>query len=287
MSSRRNLVLLRAGDTSIHSHWLNAPGQERNWDLIVNYFGDDPDIFRGGDWLRIDSKGPKVPGLYDFIRSHEQLVRQYDYIWLPDEDLHCTCQGINRLFDVCREQRLKLAQPSLTHDSYLTFPITLHSPLFRLRFTTVVEMMAPCLSSSALWQLLPTMNDNLSGWGLDFVWPAMLAGQPSSVAIIDEVQIRHTRPVGGGRLYDVIRALGGSAWDEYHVTLKKFGITRRYWISRAIRTSGREVTNGLWLLCLYGWGLLSVVPRLKAGWASVPRFWLSAMWQQIKGRPRG
>jgi len=100
MASRRNLVLLRAGDTSIHSHWLNAPDQERNWDLVINYFGDHPEKFRGGDWLRIDGKGLKWPGLNDFLRGHEQLVRQYDYIWLPDEDLLCTCQDINRLFEI-------------------------------------------------------------------------------------------------------------------------------------------------------------------------------------------
>jgi len=285
VSSRRNLVLLRAGDTSIHPGWLNAPGSERNWDLIVNYFGDDPDIFRGGDWLRIDSKGPKMPGLYEFIRSHEQLVRQYDYVWLPDDDLRCTCQDINRFFDVCREQRLKLAQPSLTHDSYFVHAITLNSPLFRLRFTTFVEAMAPCFSSDTLWRLLPVMNENLSSWGVDFVWAAMLAGDPSAIAIIDEVQVRHTRPVGGGALYDVVRALGGSAWDEYQITMKKFGITGpRYWITRGIRPSGREVTDGLWLLCVYGGGLLMAAPRLKAGWAAVPRFWLSAMWHQVKGR---
>ena len=287
MASRRNLVLLRAGDTSIHSHWLNAPGQERNWDLIVSYFGDDPDKFRGEDWLRIDSKGPKLRGLHDFIRSHEPLVRQYDYIWLPEEDLLCTCQDINRIFEICCERRLKLAAPSLTHDSYFTFPITLHSPLFRLRFTTFVEQMAPCMSSDTLWELLPTMDQNASGWGVDFIWAKMLAGDPLSIAIIDEVQIRHTRPVGGGTLYDVVKALGGSAWHEYLEVEKRLGTPRRYWISRAIRHSGREVKDGLWLLCLYGWGLLTVAPRLKAGWAAVPRFWFSAMWHQVKGRPRG
>jgi hypothetical protein len=288
MSNRPNLVLLRAGDTSIHPQWLNAPGQQRNWDLIVNYFGDDPDIFRGDDWLRIDSKGPKLPALHEFIRSHEQLIRQYEYVWLPDEDLECTCEAINRFFDVCREHRLTLAQPSLTPDSYFTFPITLHSPPFRLRFTTFVEIMAPCFSCDALWQVWPTMNENLSGWGVDFMWARMLTGQGSSVAIVDEVQIRHTRPCGSGKLYGVVKALGGgSAWDEYQVTLKKFGIIRRYWIGRGKRPSGREISDGWWLLCLYGWGLLLAGARLKAGWTAVPRFWLSAMWQQIKARRRG
>lgn len=285
MASRRNLVLLRAGDTSIHSHWLNAPGEERNWDLIVNYFGDDPDKFRGDDWLRIDSKGLKWPGLYEFIHSHEPLVRQYDYIWLPDEDLLCTCQDINRLFDICRERRLKFAHPSLTHDSYYTFPMMLHSPPFRLRFASFVEGQAPCMSSDTLWQLLPTMNESVTGLGLDFVWAKMLAGDPYSLAIVDEVQVRHTRPLSTGALYRVAKALGTSPWDEYREVLKKFGITRRrYWISRAIRLSGRELNDGLWFLCLYGWGLLTAAPRLKAGWASVPRFWLTGMWHQLRGR---
>jgi hypothetical protein len=52
MSRKRNLVLLRAGDTSLHSHWMGASGEERNWDLVLNYFGDDPDKFRSDLWLR-------------------------------------------------------------------------------------------------------------------------------------------------------------------------------------------------------------------------------------------
>jgi len=287
MSSRRNLVLLRAGDTSIHARWLDAPVQERNWDLIISYFGDDPDKFRGGDWLRIDGKGPKLRGLYDFIRSHEELVRRYEYICMPDDDLLCTCQDINRIFEVCRRRRLKLAQPSLSRDGYFTHAITLHSPLFDLRYTTFVEVMIPCMSSDTLWRLLPTLNESISGWGVEFVWAKMLAGDPFSIAIIDEVQVQHTRPVGSGTLYDTLKASGRSPWDEYREVKNKFGITwHRFWISQAIRRHGREVGDGFWLLCLYGLGLLTVAPRLKAGWAAVPRFWLSAMWQQIKGRRR-
>jgi hypothetical protein len=282
---RRNLVLLRAGDTSIHSGWLGGPGAERNWDLIINYFGDDPDKFRGSDSLRLDNKGPKLRGLHDCILAHEQLIRGYDYIWLPDEDLACTCEGINRLFDVCHEYKLKLAQPSLTPDSYFTFPITLNSPPFRLRFTTFVEMMAPCFSRDALWRILPTMTENFSGWGVDHLWASMLAEDPSAIAIVDDVQIRHTRPVGGGKLYDPLKAAGTSAWDEQLTLEKKAGIAHRYWMSRAIRQSGREVPDGLRLLALYGWGLLDAAPHLKKGLGSFPRMFLSALWQQVKGRP--
>jgi hypothetical protein len=285
--ARRNLVLLRAGDTSIHQQWFGASGEERNWDFILNYFGDDPGKFRSDDGLRIDGKGPKLQGLHDCIRSHEELIRAYDYIWLPDEDLACTCAGINRMFEVCHERKLKLAQPSLTHDSYFTFPITLNCPQFRLRFTTFVEMMAPCFSRETLLRVLPTMTANYSGWGVDHLWTKMLESDPDAMAIIDEVQMRHTRPVGSGKYYDPLKARGTSAWDELLDLEKKFGITeRRYWMSRAVRRSGREVRDGVWLLVLYAWSLLTPTPSQKRKLGSLPRFLLSALWQQVKGRPQ-
>src|SRR2546423_553078 len=45
---RRNLVIVRAGDTSLHENWLAGP-VDRNWDLIVSYYGDDPERFRAPD----------------------------------------------------------------------------------------------------------------------------------------------------------------------------------------------------------------------------------------------
>jgi hypothetical protein len=283
--NRRNLVIVRAGNGSLHPGWLNAPGEERNWDLVVNYFGDDPDKFRGDEWLRIDGKGPKLRGLYEFIRGHEQLVRNYEYIWLAEDDLACKCRDINRLFDICHQENLKLVQPSLTHDSYFSHAITLHNPCFRLRYTTFVEVMAPCMSSSTLWKLLPTMNENVSGWGVDDLWSLLLAGDPDAIAILDAVQIRHTRPVGRGQLYDSLKAAGRSAWDERQELHEKYGIVRpRYWVRSAIRISGGRVKDGIRLLCLYGWGLLAVAPRLRTGWRGFPYFWLSAMFQQVKGR---
>ena len=58
---RRNLVIVRAGDSSLHPRWL--AGANRNWDLLVNYFGDDPLLHRRDDVIRLDSKGPKYPAL--------------------------------------------------------------------------------------------------------------------------------------------------------------------------------------------------------------------------------
>lgn len=282
---RRNLVLLRAGDTSIHEAWLEEENEKRNWDFIINYFGDDPDKFRGGDWLRIDSKGLKMQGLHDFIRAHEDLVRRYEFVWLPDEDLRIRCEDINRMFDICRERQLKLAQPSLSPDSYFSHPVTLHCRGFKLRYTSFVEIMAPCLSTEALWTVLPTMDGIYSGWGLDFVWPKLLSSGSPAIGIIDEVRMTHTRPVGGGTFYQVVAGMGQSAWNEMKSIEARYGIEdRRYEIHGGILDSGRPTESRALILWLYLRSLIAAAPRMKSRPRQRALTFMSAIWQQIKGR---
>ena len=57
----RCLVIVRAGDQSLHPQWTSDPSS-RNWDLIVSYFGNDPARFRGAGENRIDDKGQKYHG---------------------------------------------------------------------------------------------------------------------------------------------------------------------------------------------------------------------------------
>jgi hypothetical protein len=168
MARRKNLVIVRAGDSSLHEEWLQAEG-ERNWDLIVNYFGDDPQRYRKDDVQRIDSKGPKWPALHDLVQKLGDDAFGYDYVWLPDDDLRTTKDGINSLFDIAAKHRLTLSQPALTRDSHLGHLITLRNRSFHLCFTNFVEIMAPCFSQDFLKQALPSFNENLSGWGLDIL----------------------------------------------------------------------------------------------------------------------
>ena len=124
--NRRNLVIVRAGDASLHEQWLDGD-VERNWDLIVNYFDDDPVRFRMDDVRRIDSKGPKWPALQHLIQKLGQEVFCYERVWLPDDDLSATKAGINSLFDIAERYFLALSQPALTPDSHLGHLITLRN----------------------------------------------------------------------------------------------------------------------------------------------------------------
>jgi hypothetical protein len=85
----RNLVIVRAGDTSLHPDWLKG---QRNWGIVVGYYGNDPARYKSPGVTRIDGKGPKWAGLYDLLAANPDLVSQYDYIWFagrrPSRDRH-------------------------------------------------------------------------------------------------------------------------------------------------------------------------------------------------------
>ena len=99
---------------------------------------------------------------------------------------------------------------------------TLAIPGFELRYANMVEIMAPCLSASLLRQFLPLMTGSMSGFGLDMLWGRLHPSPAKRCAILDAVQVTHTRPVGS-----VLRPMMSQAskdpWGEQDAVLKDFG----------------------------------------------------------------
>ncbi len=249
---RRNLVIVRAGDHSLHPRWLED-GARRSWDLLVSYFGDDPEKYRRDDVIRIDGKGPKWPALRALIEAEWDLVSRYDYIWLPDDDIACRGRDIDRLFRLAAEYRLCLSQPSLTLDSYFSWLVTLRNPLLRLRFVNFVEIMVPCFRRDFLERSLPAMSNNLSGWGLDHLWPTMLG--PREMAIFDAVAVTHTRPIGGAN-YSFLRDRGIAAYQERDEFKQLYALGDTIIRTEAVVTAGGiELRHGSRLMAeLLRWG---------------------------------
>lgn len=218
----RFLVIVRAGDSSLHPQWTNDIAT-RDWDIVVSYFGDDPVRYRDDAAPRIDDKGQKLGGLHALM-TRDDFWRAYDYVWLPDDDVAIDQQAVSALFRHAAAMGLALAQPALSWESYWSHRITLHHPGFSVRMTNFVEVMAPCFECRFLARCLPTFVESLSGWGLDLVWPRLLPARPRRCAIIDAVQMTHTRPVGGGLHYDRLREAGVTAQQEFDTVLARYGI---------------------------------------------------------------
>jgi hypothetical protein len=193
MSAKKYLALFRAGPKSLHPHAVERLAQQ-NFDYALSYFGDDDPPAQGAVFVH-RQKGAKWPGLTETLLAHWADIAPYEFVWLPDDDLLCVPETVSRMFAICADLQLELAQPALTSDSYYTHPITMQHKLFQLRFTNFVEIMAPVLSARMLKKVVPTLEANISGFGLDSLWPRLTS--MGRVAILDDTPVKHTRPVGG------------------------------------------------------------------------------------------
>ena len=187
------LALFRSGPSSLHPHAVERLA-EQNFDYALSWFGDEPPAADGAVFVHMQ-KGAKWPGLEQTLIAHWDTIQKYKYIWLPDDDLLCVPEQVSRMFSICDDLQLELAQPALTRDSYFSHAVTLQHTAFQLRFTNFVEIMAPVLSIDMLSRVFHTMAGNISGYGLDALWPRM--SSIGRVAIIDDTPVKHTRPVGG------------------------------------------------------------------------------------------
>lgn len=191
---RRHLVILRAGDKSLHPEWIQGP---RHFDLLISYYGSTPDCHRQDADHYEMRKGPKWSCIADLLAARPELIEEYDNFWFPDDDLSVSTDTLNRMFALFEGLGLDLAQPALTPNSYFSWALLLQREGHVARYSQFVEVMAPLFTRETLRRVLPTFAESRSGWGLDWVWPTLLAPHQAKIAILDATPVWHTRPIGG------------------------------------------------------------------------------------------
>jgi len=228
MSSRTNLVLARVGSNSLHPCWADA-GKPRDWDLYLAPFQEIPS--QGGRDCEVGAvvAGPKWSGVRDVLNRWDGW-RDYEYIWIPDDDIYANQATISRMFEVAREVGLDLFAPALHESSHFAHFITMENRRFYGRWVGFVEIMVPGFRTSALEALLHTLDltETGWGWGLDSLWPKLL--EYENGGIIGGTPVIHTRPVGRMRegelaervLAESDRILADNDCRPLHVTFGGF-----------------------------------------------------------------
>jgi hypothetical protein len=209
---RPNLVVLRAGPESLHRQWArDLAAASRSWDLCISSYG--PEDAAAADAAEYRAHQPdqrKYQALHDLFHEESPLWA-YERVWFPDDDLMVSWSDINQMFHIARKFALDLAQPSLrpVEGCHVTHGITVQHPDSILRYVGFVEIMCPIFSMRALRLCRGSFRDSVSGFGLDHLWPAILGGPRSRIAIIDAASVIHTRPLGQN--YDIQEAVAEEA----------------------------------------------------------------------------
>jgi len=221
-TTRRFLVVVRAGAKSLHPQWLGAPGFARNWDLQLSAYGDRTDALAHGDLPTVVDQGTKWDSLVRHFRAHPEILDRYDYVMLADDDVLMKGQDINRLFEMSAAHGLMVSQFALSRDSWITYPALMHCPGYTLRYTNHIDCMAPCIQSAYLKTLLPFIEKYSCGWGADHTWAMLMDDPPYRCAIVDEMTMVHTRKFQTGTLHRTFARLGADPLEEVRTVIALF-----------------------------------------------------------------
>ena len=190
---KKNLIITPTGKESLYVNWL---GPNDNFDIIFLCYEDNNFHveLKNKGFNSFKVKGEKWGIIKTFLNDNGEFLKNYDLFWFPDDDLNIDSESINKLFDLHKKYDIYLSQPSVFgHTSHI---ITNKKNDTILRYTNFVEVMCPMMSKDCLLSLLNTFDYSESGWGLDLLWPKILNYPEDKIAIIDDVEIEHTKPVG-------------------------------------------------------------------------------------------
>jgi hypothetical protein len=221
----RNLVIATSAKDGFYNSKDFKPSE---FDLaLINFnpdeWNDDPSVY-GSTKYYVKDKGFKHHIYKRFIEKYD-ILDQYDWIWMPDYDVHLDASEIDRLFTIAQDYNLNVCQPSLTHDSHYSFHLVLNDPTKFMRYTNYVEIMCPLFKTEALKRVLGTFTITYSGWAQDYLWARELNYE--RFAIIDDIQASHVKPVES---HHWTLPNGLNADRELSIVIELMGIPEnRYW----------------------------------------------------------
>lgn len=270
----RDLVIVRAGRQSTHRSWTSA-GVDA-FDLLIANYEELPSSLLARARESVLIPGAKVAGWRDLFQRSPDLLARYDQIALLDDDLLVDPEGIAASFAIGRQYGLSLWQPSLTWDSYFSYGIFLHNPIFELRYVNFIEMMCPFFSAAHLKLSLPLFDLGLET-GIDRLWCRLRSDSHKAYAVLDSVQILHSRPVGTYQSRQGFSDARNAYQDAVTRMEDEFGLPFRGPVSYAgVTKDGRRIEGRVPM------AMRALVPLL--GWTkSVNRGWF---WRPVTDHAR-
>ncbi len=189
---------------------------DRLYDIAIHDYGDwtEEDVRKNCEaeyWLPFPRREK-----FEVAATMVNVLPSYRYYAFLDDDLTVDAVTLNRLFVVGDSLGLDLYQPALTFASYGSHKHLQHAKLEgqAIRKVPFVEVMCPFMSKKTVQKVQPTMDLNISGWGLDMhIWPKLV----DHCYVIDNLRVGHYRqPVRRDR----IQRNGLTPHQEYEIIRK-------------------------------------------------------------------
>jgi hypothetical protein len=236
------LCILRAGEGGIQKSWI--PHVSRYVDVAISTFG----TYQGDELnvpVRHHFNGSRMGGVHDFFLRNPGLIDTYTHFWLVEDDLYIPEIVALLIKSFAAVQEFELFAPTLSGDSYFGHAISVANRSFVFRLTNFVEQMSPVFSRRLLLKCLPHLNENYSGWGLEWLWHKYTRELGGFTAALDCAAIYHTRQGGSGQLYKNMPPGTPSPQEQLDTFMSRHGLQRSQFEFAAVKRGGsRRIVAG-------------------------------------------
>jgi len=220
MKMSKILIFAAVGDNCEALKWIGSNFIENNnfdIDVLVAHYGDQVaklQLLAAPNIKVIQNKGTsKFEKFFNYVNDGSISLDEYDYFWIPDDDVRISSVAIQEFFSYCIDFDLQLAQPGCLGFA-MGKQIVRRDARYLLRYTNYIDGMAPLFEKSALKRCIGTFERCASGRGIDHAWAALLGNPKDSIAIVDRVLMLHMKP--SGKTYDRFSA----SIDEQYLSVK-------------------------------------------------------------------
>lgn len=218
----RTLVFSSVGDRGqAVASWFGDGTEPREYQIALLYYGSDPH----GEWansLRTQADsfavhaGGKFQNLHWWLDQHPGLLDQFDYVFVPDDDILMTPEMIGRMVRTARDYQLPIASPSRQWHGKLSWPHMGQRGSGRraseiaagVELTNFVEMTSPLFETGTLRTFVDSFRpfaDRLTGWGADWLMSSACYRDERPFGILHNVSVvnprtRHRQPELGNEI---------------------------------------------------------------------------------------
>ncbi|MBA7522034.1 hypothetical protein ES705_14146 [subsurface metagenome] len=223
MLKKRNLVIASIGDMSNHKDWIT--GGKKNFDLALIYYGNKENRYRNEADYHLQIQGMlKFEAIAKAIHRLSDVIRKYDTVCMPDDDIVMDTATMNRLFRIFHKYNLDMAHPTIAGGIFYDWDMW-RCPYMILRYVDHVDRICPLFRTDILRYILNTFTLNKSGWGIELLWGKILKGK--RIAIIDDVVVQHRpsrTPPWEREYYKKLIELEIDPYDELAKVQSEYGV---------------------------------------------------------------
>ena len=167
----KNLIFTSAGDnTEFYKNWRSV---NQDYDICVIYYGNSDEIYnkyKNKVKFIEKRKGSKFQNFYYFYNKYQDIINEYEFFFILDDDIIFEPNDINKMFDYAKKYDLLICQPSFTDSSATSWEITKNKPFVKLTYTSFVEVNTPLFKKEAIDKLMTVYDPILIGWGIDMLY---------------------------------------------------------------------------------------------------------------------